>query len=141
MPSWTTLVILAFVGAAAAWMLGQQKGGNVINPITKDFAVAPQMAPADLAEAAKQGYKSIMVNRPDGEGGASQPAFAEMEAAAKALGLEIRYVPVVSGAVTPADAERFQAAYRDLPKPVLAYCRSGTRSTMLWNMSQQALQR
>lgn len=141
MPTWTTIALLALAGVVAVFALGQQKGADVINKLSDSFAVAPQLAPEDLAEVAKQGYKSIIVNRPDGEGGPEQPTFAAMQTAAKSHGLEMRYVPVQSGGVTPADAERFRTAYAELPKPVLAYCRSGTRSSVLWNMSQTAQQR
>lgn len=141
MPRWMTMALLAVIGAGAVFALGQQKGAQVINKLSDNFAVAPQLSPEDLAEVAKQGYKSVIVNRPDGEGGAAQPTFATMQAAAQQLGLEMRYVPVQSGGVTPADAERFRTAFAELPKPVLAYCRSGTRSSVLWNMSQSAQQR
>ena len=126
---------------AAAAMLGlfailQFNGGNVITKITDDYAVAPQLAPDDLKQVAEQGYKSIIVNRPDGEG-TGQPSFSEMAAAAAALGLKVEYVPISPMGMTPVDADRFKQAYDTLPKPVLAYCRSGARSTNIFKLALQ----
>ncbi|ANT60455.1 NAD(FAD)-dependent dehydrogenase [Salipiger sp. CCB-MM3] len=106
-----------------------------IRKITDDIAASPQITAADVPQIAEAGYRAIICNRPDGEG-ADQPNFEEIESAAKAAGLEARYIPVVSGKVQDADAEAFGKALRDLPGPVLAYCRSGTRSATLWSLSQ-----
>lgn len=104
-----------------------------INP---NFAVAGQLAAGDLPAIAQAGFKSIICNRPDGEGGPAQVAFAEVERAAQALGLQARYLPVISGQITPEQVAAMAGLLKDLPAPVLAYCRSGARSTSLW---QQAL--
>ncbi|MCA0997420.1 bifunctional protein tyrosine phosphatase family protein/NAD(P)/FAD-dependent oxidoreductase [Alloyangia pacifica] len=106
-----------------------------IRKIADDIAASPQITPADVPQIAGAGYRAIICNRPDGEG-ADQPNFEEIESAAKAAGLEARYIPVVSGKVQDTDAEAFGKALRDLPGPVLAYCRSGTRSATLWSLSQ-----
>jgi sulfide:quinone oxidoreductase len=103
-------------------------------PISADLSVSPQISVADLQAIADQGYRAIVCNRPDGEG-MDQPNFEEIEAAAKALGLEARYVPVVAGKVRDEDADAFGAALRELPGPVLAYCRTGTRSATLWSLA------
>ncbi len=108
-----------------------------IKTIDKGLSVSPQIAAADVAELKKQGFRSIICNRPDGEG-ADQPTFAEIEKAAKKAGLETRYLPVVSGRVQDEDAEKFGAALSELPKPVFAYCRTGTRSATLWSLDQGA---
>jgi sulfide:quinone oxidoreductase len=100
------------------------------------LSVTGQMQPKEVSNIAKLGFKSLICNRPDGEG-ADQPTFAEIEAAATAAGMEARYIPVVSGRVTDADALKFKAAMEELPGPVLAFCRSGARSTMMWEMSQK----
>ena len=106
-----------------------------IRTLTDDFSVSPQIAAADVAAIADQGFKSIICNRPDGEG-ADQPLFAEIERAASEAGLAIRYVPVQTGKVSDADVEAFGAVFDELAKPVLAYCRSGTRSATVWSMAQ-----
>ncbi len=103
--------------------------------VTEDISVSIQITPEDVAEIAAQGYRAIICNRPDGEG-ADQPSFAEIAAAAKAAGIEARYQPVVSGKVRDEDADEFGALLRELPGPVLAYCRTGTRSATLWSLSQ-----
>jgi len=107
--------------------------------ITKHLSVSPQIAATDLWEVASQGFRSVICNRPDGEG-ADQPTFEEIEAAAKKAGLEIRYLPVVSGKVSDDDATAFGAALEELPKPVFAYCRTGTRSATLWSLAQAETQ-
>jgi len=103
--------------------------------ITPQISVAPQIRPEDLADFAQQGFRSIICNRPDGEG-ADQPVFEEIEAAATRLGLEARYLPIIAGKVSNQDAEDFGGLMESLPKPVLAYCRTGTRSATLWSLSQ-----
>ncbi len=106
-----------------------------IKKITPKLSVAPQIAAADMKALADAGFRSIICNRPDGEG-ADQPTFEEMEKAAKAAGLEAVYLPVISGKVLDEDAVAFGAALDSLPGPVLAYCRTGTRSTTLWALAQ-----
>jgi len=108
-----------------------------LKAIDKGLSVSPQISPAAVAEISKRGFRSIICNRPDGEG-ADQPTFAEIEKAAKKAGLEARYLPVVSGRVQDEDAEKFGEALAELPKPVFAYCRTGTRSATLWSLDQGA---
>ncbi|MGE4125238.1 MAG: TIGR01244 family sulfur transferase [Pusillimonas sp.] len=107
-----------------------------VNRLTENFAVAPQLAAADMAAVAALGYKSVIINRPDFEGGLDQPQAAEVMAAAKEAGLQVEYQPVVSGAITPADVARFAELLDTLPEPVLAYCRSGARCTNLYQAAK-----
>lgn len=106
-----------------------------IKTISQDLSVSPQVRPDDIALAVAQGFKSIIINRPDGED-SNQPSHAAIEEAGKAHGLEVRYVPVVPGNLTDADVSAFRKALRELPAPALAYCRTGTRSVTLWALSQ-----
>ncbi len=106
-----------------------------IKEITKRLSVSPQITAADIPAVAAAGFRAIICNRPDGEG-ADQPTFEEIETAAKAAGLETRYLPIVSGKVGDNDAADFGAALDALPGPILAYCRTGTRSATLWSLSQ-----
>ena len=106
-----------------------------IKRINDTISVSPQISPEDVPAIAAAGFRSILCNRPDGEG-ADQPAYAEIEAAARAAGLETLFQPVVSGRVTDQDGADFQAALAALPKPVFAYCRTGTRCAVLWSLSQ-----
>ncbi|GAW35804.1 beta-lactamase hydrolase-like protein [Roseovarius sp. A-2] len=106
-----------------------------INELSDALSVSPQIGTDDMPAIRDAGYRAIICNRPDGEG-VDQPNFDEIEAAAKATGLVARYLPVTSGLVRDEDAESFGAALMELPGPVLAYCRTGTRSATLWSLSQ-----
>ncbi len=106
-----------------------------LNKITDALSVSPQITPDDMGEIRDAGFRAIICNRPDAEG-ADQPGFEEIANAAKAVGLEARNLPVSVGMVQDSDAESFGAALRDLPGPVLAYCRTGTRSATLWSLSE-----
>lgn len=106
-----------------------------IKQITADYAVSPQIALEDVATLAAQGFKAIVCNRPDGEEPGQLSADA-VKAEAEAHGLVFMHIPVKSGAVTQADAASMAGALASLPKPVLAYCRSGARSSQLWDMIQ-----
>ncbi len=99
-----------------------------------DLAVLPQIDPADATTLAQQGFKTIINNRPDNEE-PGQPSIAEVQQAAEAAGLAYKSQPVVSGAITFNDVADFKALIDAAEKPVLAFCRSGTRSTMLWAMA------
>ena len=103
--------------------------------LTPFLSVAPQISEADIGTLAARGYHAIINNRPDREGD-DQPGSAELEAAAKRHGLAYRHIPVISGQVTEADIEAFRAALRDLRGPVFAFCRTGTRSTTLWALTE-----
>jgi sulfide:quinone oxidoreductase len=105
-----------------------------IKALTPTLSVAGQIAASDLAAIAQAGFKSVICNRPDDEG-ADQPNFNEIEQAAQRVGLEIRYLPAESGKVTDAQGVAFGHLMDELPKPVLAYCRTGMRSTTLWALS------
>ena len=106
-----------------------------IQSITPSFAVSEQILPAELQAIAAQGFKSVICNRPDAEG-PGQPSFAEVAAAAAQLGLQARHLPVVPGQITEAQASAMAELLRELPGPVLAYCRSGARSSNLWQLAQ-----
>lgn len=106
-----------------------------LKKITEKTAVSPQITPQDMSAIKEAGFRAIICNRPDGEG-VDQPSFEEIEAEAKKVGLAAAYVPVTSGMVRDEDVESFGAALKDLPRPVLAYCRTGTRSATLWSFHE-----
>ena len=95
--------------------------------LNDDLSVAPQLEPQAMQLAAQAGFKSVINNRPDFEAGPEQPTSAAIEAAARAAGLEYRYLPVSPMVQTPEEVARFAALLAELPKPILAFCRSGTR--------------
>ena len=107
-----------------------------ITPISDTFAVAPQLTPTDMQAVAEAGFKSVIINRPDFEGGPDQPQSTDVMAAARAAGLSVEYQPVVSGAMTAEDVQRFAKLLQELPQPVLAYCRTGTRCGHLYQAVQ-----
>ena len=102
------------------------------SPVAPDVCVAPQLTPEAMAEAARSGFRSVVNNRPDFEGGPDQPTNAAMEAAARAAGLEYRFLPVQSGYQSPEEIAAFARLLDELPRPMLAFCRSGTRSAKLF---------
>lgn len=106
-----------------------------ITKITPDYSVSTQISVEEVDDIAAQGYRSIMCNRPDGES-ADQTPVAEIRARAEELGLAFAFVPVISGGVAPQNVTAFEEALAELPAPVLAYCRSGTRCRTLWSMAK-----
>lgn len=106
-----------------------------IKDIEAGFSVSGQLACGDVSVLAERGVRSIICNRPDGEG-ADQPNFAEIREAARQHGIEARYLPVVSGRVRDEDASTFSRLLDTLPGPTHAYCRSGMRSTTLWALAR-----
>jgi len=106
-----------------------------IRKVNEDFAVTGQIAPVQVAEIAGAGFKSIVCNRPDTEDGAV-PHDA-VEEAAREAGLEFRFLPVVSGAITEENVRDMAAILEDLPRPVLAYCRSGARCLNLYGLVKE----
>ncbi|XWN34148.1 MAG: TIGR01244 family sulfur transferase [Devosia sp.] len=110
---------------------------DIAKSITKELSVTGQITTGDIKALADNGFRAIICNRPDGEG-PDQPAFAEIEAAAKAVGIEAIYQPVVPGRITDDQAAGFGEIMAALPKPVLAYCRTGTRSATLWALNEGA---
>jgi uncharacterized protein (TIGR01244 family) len=82
--------------------------------------------------AAQNGFKSVINNRPDFEGGPDQPTSAVMEAAAQAAGLQYAFLPVNGAYQSPEEIARFADLLKALPKPILAFCRSGARSGKLY---------
>src|SRR5690606_6728954 len=103
--------------------------------LTSELAVASQISVADLAAAKQAGFNSIVNNRPDYEE-ANQPTNQQIEQAARELGLDFHYLPIVSGQLLDSNISDFRQLLPNLRLPVLMYCRSGTRCTHLWALSQ-----
>ena len=101
------------------------------------FGTAGQIEVSQLAEIMQQGYKSVINNRPDGEGGPSQPKNADIQTVAQKLGLSYAYLPVVSGSLTQEQVIEMSRLLKTLPSPILAFCRSGARSTNLYQLALQ----
>jgi uncharacterized protein (TIGR01244 family) len=103
-----------------------------VRALSPDLCVAPQLSPDAMAEAARAGFKSVINNRPDFEHGPDQPTSAAIEAAALAAGLVYRWLPVAGGYQSPQEIAAFGQLMQELPRPILAFCRSGARSTRLY---------
>lgn len=101
--------------------------------LSDTVSASPQLSPSDVAFAAAAGFKTIVCNRPDGEE-LGQPTSAEIAEAARAHGIRFEYAPVVSGAIGDDAVARMNAILNGAAGPVLAYCRSGTRSATLWGL-------
>lgn len=107
----------------------------IIRPLSDSYAVSPQIALEDLTAARDAGYTTIIDNRPDAEIPDDLHA-ATMRAAAEGLGLSFVANPVIGGALTMENVEAQAAAIAAAQGPVLAYCASGNRSSIVWALSQ-----
>ncbi len=112
-----------------------------ITRLNADFATAGQLSPEDMAEVAGLGFRAVIDNRPDGEAGAEQPPSDQLKAAAEQAGLQFVYQPVVGSEIDMDDAATFAAHLDALPRPVLAFCRSGARSQYLYRLAAVARSR
>ena len=107
----------------------------IFKQLDDGFAVASQIDIASLPVIAAAGFRLVLNNRPDGED-AGQPSSAEIEVAAKANGLAYRAIPVTAATLGPDAVAAVTAARASADGPVLAFCRSGTRSATLWALSE-----
>jgi uncharacterized protein (TIGR01244 family) len=108
---------------------------NDFREITGSFWASPQIDLADVAEARARGITLIVNNRPEGEADDQVPG-ADIEAAARAAGIAYLAIPVTPGGFREEQVEAMAGALAQASGPVLAYCRSGTRSTLLWSLAQ-----
>ena len=106
-----------------------------IHQLTPALSVSPQLSIADIEKVAKAGFKTIICNRPDLEG-IDQPSSEQIKASCTAVGIDWQYLPVNPRDYTDQQALAFGQLLDQAKGPVLAYCRTGTRSTNLWALSQ-----
>jgi uncharacterized protein (TIGR01244 family) len=106
--------------------------------IDETISVAGQITPEDVATAARQGFTFVINNRPDGEE-PDQPTAAEIEAAASAAGLGYRAIPITHAGFSEAQVSAMREALEAADGPVLAFCRSGTRSTFVWALARSRM--
>lgn len=105
--------------------------------MTESVGFAGQLYPEQMAEVQQKGFKSLINNRPDFEGGTEQPTSAQIEDAARNAGLDYVFQPIISGQISQLDVEAFARHYHELPKPILIFCRTGTRSNNLYQLAKQ----
>lgn len=107
-----------------------------IHKLTDTLYIAPQLTEADVQEAVRLGIKTIICNRPDGEE-ENQPTFAEVQNWFKEDGInQFSHQPVVAPQINAADVTAFQNLLQQSPAPILAFCRTGTRCSLLWSYHQ-----
>ena len=102
-----------------------------IKKVSPFISVSAQISPADVGILASQGFRTIISNRPDGEAD-DQPSTDVLRQAAERHGLDFHAQPVKSGQITDDDVAAFASLLDDAAGPVLAFCRTGTRSITLW---------
>ena len=105
----------------------------LLRPVAVDVSVCAQIDVDALASLAQAGFRSVINNRPDGEGGPDQPTSASLQAAALAAGLVYMHLPVSPSVQTDDEATRMRTLLDTLPRPIVAFCRSGTRSGKLYD--------
>jgi uncharacterized protein (TIGR01244 family) len=107
-------------------------------PLSPDACASPQLEPQAMQSVAQAGFRSVINNRPDFEGGPTQPTHQALQEAALNAGLEYAYLPVTPGQITDKHAHDLAVLLTSLPKPVLLFCRSGARSSYLYQLANQA---
>lgn len=108
-----------------------------ISPIADDYSISPQISVEDLEEIAALGFKTVINYRPDGEGGADQVLSNVLAEKAESLGLTYQHNPVIPGQVTQDNVDDCAAFLNTAPKPILGFCRTGKRATMLYQSVNQ----
>lgn len=105
--------------------------------LSDTMLASPQISPEDIASAKELGVSLIVCNRPDGEE-IGQPAAEEIERLASEAGIGFAWIPVTSAGFSQPQVEAMREALASAEGSVLGYCRSGTRSTLLWALAQAA---
>lgn len=110
-----------------------------MKPLTRldaNFSASPQINAEDLPDIKAAGFKSVICNRPDSEDGGFHPDHNLLEEAAKKLGLEFAYLPIVPGQINDTNIASFKTVITNLPGPIVGYCRMGMRSKALYERSR-----
>ncbi len=108
---------------------------TIVKELNDKLSVAPQISVDEIKDLAAQGYRTLILNRPEGET-PDQPPNADIEAAAREAGMRFLYIPLVSGYFPDETLEEFKKAYKFEQTKILAYCRSGMRSACLWAIAE-----
>lgn len=107
-----------------------------IRQIDENYSVTGQISPDDISDIAARGFQMVICHRPDGEGGAVQPDFAEIAKAAEKAGITAIHVPFSGGMLTQADVDAMAEALSKAEGAVLGYCRSGARSAQIYSITR-----
>lgn len=106
---------------------------------TEMFATTSQIALEDIPQLKALGFRSVVINRPDNEANGMHPQSVDVRRAAEQVGLEVAYLPVIPNQITDSDVQAFSDLLSKLPSPLVAYCASGARASMLFAKSQSSL--
>jgi uncharacterized protein (TIGR01244 family) len=109
-----------------------------LNKIIDDYVVSDQIKTEEITIIKNKGFKTIFCNRPDSEE-VNQITVKSIQDQADKDGLNFIHQPVIGGQITQQDVDLFKAHYASAEKPIFAYCRSGTRSSMLWALSESSV--
>ena len=107
----------------------------MLNKIIDDYIVSDQITEEDIEKLKQAGFKTIFCNRPDNEE-KNQVSVKSINNKANENGLKFVHQPVIGGQISQKDVDEFSGHYDDAEKPIFAYCRTGTRSSMLWALSE-----
>ena len=143
--AWIALGAILMTGCTAEAEPGQgesqsveQKEQSMFRTLNEQISVSPQISLADVEAAKAEGVTLIINNRPDGED-PSAPQSADIEAAAKAAGIDYLAIPITHSGFSAPQVDAMIEALDKADGKALAYCRSGTRSTLLWSLAQAKL--
>ncbi|MBV8889593.1 MAG: TIGR01244 family phosphatase [Alphaproteobacteria bacterium] len=103
--------------------------------LSPGLSVTGRLDAADIEALAQAGIRTIINNRPDSEDPGQLPA-AEARRLAEARGIAYHHIPITAATLSRADVDAFSAASKSAPQPIVAHCRSGTRSSLLWALSR-----
>lgn len=123
------------IGREASPAIEKKETQSMFRKINEHISVSPQITLEDVVAAKSEGVTLIVNNRPDGEDPAA-PQSADIEAAAKAAGIEYLAIPITHSGFSAPQVEAMITALEGAKGKTLAYCRSGTRSTLLWSLAQ-----
>ena len=107
----------------------------MLNKIIEDYVVSDQITEKDIEQLKEAGFKTIFCNRPDNEE-QNQVTVKSIQDKAIESGLNFIHQPVIGGQISQNDIDQFSDYYDAAEKPIFAYCRTGTRSSMLWALSE-----
>ena len=133
MTKWFQALLFSSIFATSALAFAQTN--ELSKPLTASLSVSGQMSSEKFIQLMQQGYRSVIVNRPDEEQG-NLVSVNQLREIGAPKGVAVIYQPVVSGRITPKDVEDFAKYYNQLAKPILMVCRSGSRSTQLFNQAK-----
>jgi uncharacterized protein (TIGR01244 family) len=129
-------VVAALCLSLASPSFAQTENIALSTSLTQSVSVTGQMNTDKFKNLMQQGFKSVIVNRPDQEAG-NLVTVSQLRSIAEEANVSVIYQPVTSGKITQTDIEEFAKYYNELPKPILMVCRSGTRSKALFNQAKE----